>query len=297
MSGPHVAAFLDYLAHNKRASKHTLVSYAHDLEHFFAFLQEYQGAKANLATLKVLEAREFRAWLASRMGDYTASSNARALSSVKSYFRYLEKQGHAKNAAIFHLKSPKIGKSLPKALREVQAAEAMTTIAAGDDWQSKRDLALLMLLYGSGLRISEALSLKLGEIRGRESITILGKGNKQRLVPILPIVTGAIDAYVEACPHRIEPSSALFRGTRGGPLDPAIFQKNLRNIRRQLGLPDTATPHAFRHSFATHLLAAGTDLRSIQELLGHASLSTTQRYTHVDSNRLLSAYEKAHPRA
>ncbi len=298
MSGQHVQAFLDYLSHNKRASKYTITSYENDLGHFFAFMQEYLGAKPSLAVLKKLEAREFRAWLASRMGTYESSSNARALSSVKSYFRYLEKQGLCKNAAIFHLKSPKLKKSLPKAVGEDKTAEAIATISTlRDDWQGTRDLALLVLIYGCGLRISEALSLTYGTVKNTDAITILGKGNKQRMVPLLPVVSQAINNYIEACPHTFSNDSILFIGARGQPLNPAIFQKTIRNVRAQLGLPDTTTPHAFRHSFATHLLAAGSDLRSIQELLGHASLSTTQRYTHVDASRLLSAYDKAHPRA
>ncbi len=298
MSAPHVQPFLDYLTHNKRASKHTVISYENDLTHFFSFMQEYLGGKLSLATLKKLEAREFRAWLASRSGDYEASSNARALSSVKSYFRYLEKQELCKNAAIFHLRSPKIKVSLPKAVAEDKAQATLAAMGSRrDDWVGKRDLALLLLLYGCGLRISEALSLARGEVQGRDAVTILGKGNKQRIVPLLPVVAQAIAHYLETCPHTLEKNAPLFVGAQGKPLNPAIFQKTLRDLRAQLNLPDSATPHAFRHSFATHLLAAGTDLRSIQELLGHSSLSTTQRYTHVDSARLLSAYEKAHPRA
>lgn len=295
---PHIVTFLTHLAHNKRASTHTVISYGHDLDHFFAFLQEHMGGKISLKTLKELEARDFRAWLASRAGDYEASSNARALSSVKSYFRYLEKQGICKNAAIFSMRSPKIKNAVPKAVSETQAKEALQTIAVmRDDWISKRDTALMLLLYGSGLRIGEALSLTRAQAEKKEVIIITGKGNKQRMVPLLPIVASAIDDYLSACPVLIEADAPLFIGAQGKPLNPAIFQKTVRNMRAQLGLPDSTTPHAFRHSFATHLLNAGTDLRSIQELLGHASLSTTQRYTAVDKNRLLSAYEKAHPRA
>jgi len=298
MSAPHVSAFLEYLTHNKRASKHTVISYENDLSHFFAFLQDYLGESISLKTLKALEAREFRAWLASRMSEYEASSNARALSSLKSYFRYLEKQNLCKNAAIFHMRSPKIKSSLPKAVSEDKAQEALTAISTmRDDWVAKRDLALLTLLYGCGLRISEALSLTLDDVRGKNVLIITGKGNKQRMVPLLPIVSRAIDEYLQACPITIEKNDPVFVGVQGKPLNPAIFQKTLRQLRAQLNLPDSTTPHAFRHSFATHLLAAGSDLRSIQELLGHASLSTTQRYTHVDSARLLQAYDNAHPRA
>lgn len=298
MSAPHIAAFLDYLTHNKRASRHTIVSYENDLAHFFAFMQEYLGTKPSLAVLKKLEAREIRAWLASRMKEYEASSNARALSSVKSYFRYLEKQQLCKNAAIFHLRGPRLAKSLPKAVSEEKTQDALAVIATmRDDWVAQRDLALLMLLYGCGLRMSEALSLTYGMVRNTDMLTILGKGNKQRIVPILPLILQAINVYIDACPYSFSQDSPLFIGVRGQPLNPAIFQKTIRQLRMQLNLPDSATPHAFRHSFATHLLAAGSDLRSIQELLGHASLSTTQRYTHVDASRLLSVYDKAHPRA
>jgi len=296
MSTQHLTSFLDYLTHNKRASKHTVVSYENDLNHFFAFIQEYRGETANLKLLKTLEAKDFRAWLASRAHDYETSSNARALSSLKSFYRYLEKQNLCANSAISHLRSPKIKAALPKAVGEEKAREAIAAIAnQRDDWTSKRDLALLMLLYGCGLRISEALSLSVADVMGKDSLIITGKGNKQRMVPLLPVITESIDDYLKS--HPLAKDSPLFVGAHGKRLNPAIFQKTIRSIRAQLGLPESTTPHAFRHSFATHLLAAGSDLRSIQELLGHASLSTTQRYTHIDSARLLSAYDKAHPRA
>lgn len=297
-SNSFIDAFLSYLAQHKRASKHTLIAYTQDLTHFFAFLQNHLEQTLDLQRLGGLEARDFRGWLASRAGDFEASSNARALSSVKSFFRFLEKEEGIKNAAIFHLRSPKIKKSLPKAVSEDKATEALTAIEAlHADWTGARDKALLMLLYGCGLRISEALSLTPNMVEGKDSIIITGKGNKQRMVPLLPIVSGAVDNYITQCPHYLDKTSPLFRGRQGSVLQAPVFQKNLRVIRAQLGLPDSATPHAFRHSFATHLLAAGSDLRSIQELLGHASLSTTQRYTHVDTSRLLAAYEKSHPRA
>lgn len=298
MSLPHEQAFLDHLTHNKRASKHTIISYRNDLSHFSAFLRGHLGGGITLKKLAALEARDFRGWLASRAGNYESSSNARALSSVKSYFRYLEKQDLCNNSAIFHLKSPKLKKALPKAIGEERAGEAMDTLASfRDDWIGTRDVALLTLLYGAGLRISEALSLTPGEVLGKDSLIITGKGNKQRHVPLLPAVQQAIANYLAVCPLALDNKGPLFVGARGGRLDPAIFQKTIRTLRSALNLPEGTTPHAFRHSFATHLLAAGSDLRSIQELLGHASLSTTQRYTHVDGARLLSAYEKAHPRA
>ena len=294
-----LAAWQTWLLTVKRASRHTVVSYANDMAHFLCFLSGYLGGRVTLSHVGALTARDIRAWLAGRAGAFEASSTARALSTVKSFCRWLEKQGHGVSTAIFHIRSPKIKKSLPKALGVEQARQAIE--AAGEhheeSWVAKRDLALLMLLYGCGLRISEALSLRYNDIPKGDVLIIIGKGNKERHVPVLAVVVQAIDAYVVACPYPFTPGAPLFLGVRGKALDPAIFQKTLRTIRRQLSLPETATPHAFRHSFATHLLSAGGDLRSIQELLGHASLSTTQRYTHVDKERLLGAYKNAHPRA
>ena len=294
-----LAAWEDWLRHVRRASAHTLVSYRHDIDHFIAFTQQHMGQEADIALLTSLQPRDIRAWLASRHGHFEASSTARALSSVKHFFRYLEKQELLTNAAIFHIRAPKTKKALPKALAEPQTAQALEAIATQHDepWVALRDTALLILLYGCGLRISEALSLTAGGIPKGDTLSIIGKGNKQRQVPVLPIVRSAIADYLAACPYKRGKDDALFVGLRGKPLAPAVFQRELRTLRRQLGLPETTTPHAFRHSFATHLLAGGGDLRSIQELLGHASLSTTQRYTHVDKERLMAAYKNAHPRA
>jgi integrase/recombinase XerC len=291
-------AFLHWLENVKRASRHTVISYQNDLGHFFTFLSGHYGAKINLSHLKKLPARDIRAWLASRLADYEAASNARALSAIKRFYRWLEKEEGVENAAIFHIRGPKLGKPLPKALGEAQAAQALEFIATQHEeaWLNARDLALLLLMYGCGLRIGEALSLSPGDVQGVDALRITGKGNKQRLVPMLPVVAQAIDTYKSLCPHPLSASAPLFVGKQGKALDPAIFQLQLRKLRTALNLPDSATPHAFRHSFATHLLSAGGDLRTIQELLGHASLSTTQRYTHVDKTRLLSAYRQAHPR-
>lgn len=287
-----------WLREVKRASEHTVISYQNDLRQFFGFLSAHLGGKVTLKALATLEPRDLRAWLASRLGEYQPASTARALSTVKSFFRALEKQGKLKNEAVFHIKSPKLKKSLPKALAEEQSAAALTAIGSqhAEEWLNKRDLALLTLIYGCGLRIGEALGLRYKDKPG-EALTITGKGNKQRAVPVLPVVKEAIADYLASCPYAFEPDSPLFLGKRGKALDPAIFQRELRKLRQALGLPESTTPHAFRHSFATHLLSAGGDLRSIQELLGHASLSTTQRYTHVDKERLLKAYNNAHPRA
>ena len=294
-----IATWEEWLTHVKRASRHTIIAYRIDLGHFCRFLSLHLGAEVSLTDLKNLEPKDIRAWLASRTATFEAASTARALSTIKSFFRWLGKQGIVKNAAIFHIRSPKIKKSLPRALAETQASSALSAIGTqhDEDWVNKRDLALLVLIYGCGLRIGEALSLRYSDIPTGDTLTITGKGNKQRMVPVLPVVKEAIADYAAACPYPFSPTSPLFLGQRGKALDPAIFQLQLRKLRRALGLPESATPHAFRHSFATHLLSAGGDLRSIQELLGHASLSTTQRYTHVDKDRLLKAYTTAHPRA
>ncbi|NBX03486.1 MAG: tyrosine recombinase XerC [Alphaproteobacteria bacterium] len=298
-----IREWLEWLAQVRRASKHTTISYAHDIEHFLAFMSGHLGQRVGIRDLATLEARDIRAWLASRTGEFEASSSARALSTVKSFFRRLESEGRIKNAAVFHIRGPRMKKALPKALAQDQTQTALTGIEALQDevWVGKRDLALLVLIYGCGLRISEALSLTYGSRpqinQGGDHITITGKGNKQRMVPVLPIVREAIEDYLAHCPHVFTASSPLFLGVRGKPLNAAIFQRQLQKLRGALGLPESTTPHAFRHSFATHLLSSGGDLRSIQELLGHASLSTTQRYTHIDRERLMEAYTNAHPRA
>jgi integrase/recombinase XerC len=219
---------------------------------------------------------------------------------VRGFFRHLEKGGVLENPAVHHVRTPKLPKSLPKALSEDQSLASLAGVGANhkEEWVTLRDVALLTLIYGCGLRIGEALALTPAQLpEGALALTLTGKGNKQRMVPILPQVHEAIAAYKKACPFALAPKEPLFKGARGKKLQPAIFQKEIRQLRSALGLPDSATPHAFRHSFATHLLAGGGDLRTIQELLGHADLSTTQRYTKVDHERLLSAYQKAHPRA
>lgn len=294
-----LSAWEIWLAGVRRASRHTLVSYRNDLAHFFTFMAEHGGGKVGFKALKTMEARDFRAWLASRMGEFEASSNARALSSVKHFFRYLEKNHGVKNSAIFHLRSPKQKKSLPKALTIPQAEQLREASETNhsEAWVNARDTALMLLIYGCGLRIKEALSMNVGDIGEGETLRVVGKGNKARQLPLLPQVREAIAHYMASAPHPFVRGEALFVGVRGGRLDAAIFQKTIRSLRGQLGLPAETTPHALRHSFATHLLSGGGDLRSIQELLGHVSLSTTQRYTHVDKARLLSAYENAHPRA
>jgi integrase/recombinase XerC len=298
--GHAIARWQAWLQHERRASPHTVASYGRDLAGFCDFLARHLGDVPGLGHLSLLGAADFRAWLAHRAGDgLERSSTARALSTLRTFFRFLDRHGLAHNPALATIRTPKLPRSVPKPLSEADAGEAIEAVAAlrKDDWQGKRDAAVLALLYGAGLRISEALGLVRANAPLRPGmLTILGKGGKERVVPILPVVAAAVAAYVDSCPWRLAPEGPLFVGARGGPLSPRLVQLQMQRLRAWLGLPETATPHALRHSFATHLLGNGGDLRAIQELLGHASLSTTQRYTAVDSTALLAAYA-AHPRA
>ncbi len=303
-----VGQWYDQLAAERRASPHTLAAYARDLIGFLDFLKVHLGGPPALAELAELKSGDFRAWLAHRTQSGLArSSTARALSVVRGFYRFLDREALAHNAAIGSVRSPRATRAVPKALAVPEMGELI--VAAGEPerdtsepWVAVRDVAVLLLLYGCGLRISEALALNRRDVpsvsaAGGGSLMITGKGGKQRVVPLLPIVVDAINAYVAACPYRLAPDGPLFVGVRGGRLNPRIVQGRLQTLRAQLGLPKEATPHALRHSFATHLLGAGGDLRAIQELLGHASLSTTQRYTDVDAEQLLDVYARAHPRA
>jgi integrase/recombinase XerC len=290
----------DWLTYERRCSRHTLESYNRDLGFFLSFLSDHLGFAPGLADLEKLATADFRSYLARRKANGNgAASLARGLSTLRNFFRFLERRGLGHNAAIGTIRTPKIARSVPKALTEEDAMEAVTAIEelAPEAWIGKRDVALMTLLYGCGLRISEALDLNRHQAPKGEAMVITGKGNKQRMVPLLGVVIEAVDAYIEACPFALNPDGPLFIGARGKRLNPGVFQKQVRNLRHFLGLPESATPHALRHSFATHLLAGGGDLRTIQELLGHASLSTTQRYTEVDAGRLKAVYSQAHPRA
>jgi integrase/recombinase XerC len=300
--GGAVADWRQWLVAERRASDHTVAAYGRDLGDFLAFLSEHLGDRLTLESLGALRASDFRAWLAARARrGLQASSTARALSVVRGFFRWLERRGLAENPAVGAIRTPKVPRSVPRALSREEAGETLDQIEGFDDrpWLNKRDAAVCLLLYGCGLRLGEALSLRRREApgAGQDSLLITGKGRKQRIVPLLPAVAAAIDDYLAACPHLLPPEGPLFVGVRGGPLGARQVQQRLADLRRLLGLPDSATPHALRHSFATHLLAAGGDLRAIQELLGHASLSTTQRYTDVDTAGLLAVYRRAHPRA
>lgn len=291
------------LAGVQRASNHSINAYLRDVTSFLGFMFRHLGSTVTLAALNAIEERDVRAWLAWRRSEGLAqSSNARALSAVKTFFRFLNSDGGLTNLSVLQVSAPKVARGLPKAPNEEQADSALDALsdpAARAEWVAARDHAIACLMYGSGLRIGEALGLTVQQI-GPETTTlsIRGKGDKMRTVPLLKVVRDAVLSYKQLCPWIGEGKDPLFIGARDAkPLQPAVFQRTLRILRRQMGLPESLTPHALRHAFATHLLSRGAELRDIQELLGHSSLSTTQRYTHVDATRLLEAYNKAHPSA
>ncbi|MDR6819481.1 integrase/recombinase XerC [Neorhizobium sp. 2083] len=293
--------WLESLASERRLSENTLDAYERDSRQFLTFLTTHLGGPTRIADIHTLRPADLRAFLASRRREGSgARSLGRHLAGLRSFLRYLERKGLVNAAAAGAIRAPKQPKSLPKPLTDRQALNLVTTGAQlqEEPWIAARDAAVLTLLYGCGLRISEALGLKPHDLTpGATTLRITGKGGKTRLVPLLQIVFDAVEAYRKLCPYHLEAEKPLFRGARGGPLQPAIVQREMQKLRSAFGLPETATPHALRHSFATHLLAGGGDLRTIQELLGHASLSTTQVYTGVDSSRLLDVYDRAHPRA
>ncbi|CAN7506457.1 tyrosine recombinase XerC [Rhizobium sp. LjRoot258] len=294
-------AWLDSLANERRLSEHTLDAYERDTRQFLSFLTGHLGGPATLKDIHALRPADFRAFLAARRKEGSgARSLGRNLAGLRSLLRYLEKKGLVNAAGAGAIRSPKQPKSLPKPLSDRQAITVVSNEAQlhEEPWIAARDAAVFALLYGCGLRISEALDLIPDDFnRGAATLRITGKGNKTRLVPLLTVVFEAVEKYRSLCPYHLEGEQPLFRGARSGKLQAAIIQRTMQKMRSAFGLPETATPHALRHSFATHLLAGGGDLRTIQELLGHASLSTTQVYTGVDSSRLLEVYDRAHPRA
>ena len=296
-----VRVWRDRLSDERRASDHTVAAYESDLAQFLQFVTDHLGGTPELSGLADLTPADFRAWLARRARDGRAkSSTARALSTIRGFFHFLDREDLAHNAAIGAVRSPRLPRRVPRALTKQQADDVveLADAFAEEPWIAARDVAIVLLMYGAGMRIGEVLGLSLGDARGgRDVLIVLGKGNKQRMVPLLPVVRRAIDQYLDTRPFAGDNTQPLFVGVRGKRLQPGIVQKRFRNLRTALGLPDTATPHAMRHSFATHLLGGGADLRTIQELLGHASLSTTQRYTDVDAESLLKVYREAHPRA
>jgi integrase/recombinase XerC len=295
-----VESWRQWLAGEKRASAHTLDGYGRDLAAFLSFLVNHLGGEPGLAALAELAPADFRAFLAFRSGGGLArSSMARTMSTLRGFFKFLDRGGLVHNPAILAVKSPRPPRSLPKPLAADEAIEALATAGELHDepWLAARDVALFTLLYGCGLRLGEALGLARREAPRGDTMVITGKGRKQRVVPVLPVVRDALAEYLRQCPYPPDAAAPLFIGARGGRLNPGVVQRQMRRLRMLLGLPDSATPHALRHSFATHLLAGGGDLRTIQELLGHSSLSTTQRYTEVDAARLTAIYSDAHPRA
>lgn len=295
-----LAQWREWLVAEKRAAAHTVEAYQSDIAHFLNFLSDYRGGKTRLSDLAGVSLMGFRAWLAQMAHENIgAASRARALAGVRNFFRWLDKTGRLHNPAIDLLRAPKTPKRLPRPLSEDNAQEvvALAKNVPQAEWIGLRDQALFTLLYAAGLRISEALSLTHKDIVQKERIVVTGKGNKQRSVPILPIVQETLAAYLEACPFQASSNDPVFVGARGEVLNPGVAQRQLRKVRRDLNLPETVTPHALRHSFATHLLASGADLRSLQELLGHSSLSTTQLYTRIESVQLAQTYRAAHPRA
>ena len=295
-----MAKWQNWLRLEKRAAAHTVESYLFDLNNLFRFLNRHRGRQINLGTLSALSLGDFRSWLAHNAGENRqAASRARAVAGVRNFFRWLDRTGQLHNSAIELLKLPKSSKRLPRPVSEADAAGIMDLASSSmkENWVGLRDEALFTLLYGAGLRLGEALALKYADFAQKDRMTVTGKGNKQRIVPLLPIIRESLEKYIKNCPHHIENKKFIFVGVRGEVLNPAIAQRHLRQLRRQLNLPDSVTPHALRHSFATHMLASGADLRSLQELLGHSSLSTTQLYTKVDAQQLAKAYKAAHPRA
>ena len=295
-----IGLWVAWLTGERRASPHTVAAYGRDLALFLDFVTEHVGELPSLGAFDRLSPADFRAYLARRVQRHAdRGSLARGLSVLRGFVRFLHRRGLASTSALAALRSPRLRASVPKPLTVDDATAAVYIVGdfATGGWQGKRDIAILTLLYGCGLRLSEALGLRRGEAPLSEMLVVTGKGQKQRLLPVLPAVRAAVADYLAACPHALETDGPLFVGARGGPLNPRIVQRQMEAARGHLGLPESATPHALRHSFATHLLGAGGDLRAIQELLGHASLSTTQRYTAVETERLLAIYDAAHPRA
>ena len=300
----HVVRWLSHLRSERRLSPKTLEAYARDVRQFIRFLAEHWNAQVSPQAFATLEASDVRAFMAERRNENIGGrSLMRQLAGLRSFGRFLEREGKGKVGALSAIRAPKIRKSLPKPVPVAAAKRLADSLErageTSEPWIWARDAAVMALLYGSGLRISEALGLKRRDVPmpGKGDVLVVtGKGNKTRMVPVLQNVLALIQDYAVSCPHPLPPEGPMFVGTRGGPLSPRIIQLTMARLRGALGLPDSATPHALRHSFATHLLGRGGDLRAIQELLGHASLSTTQIYTGIDSERLLEVYASTHPR-
>lgn len=297
---PLIKKWQDHLISEKRVSSHTHEAYLRDLLKFLSFLGSHVGKSPDKKILEALKPADFRSYLAARRRDgLTPASMARNFSAVRSFYKYLRREKILSNDAIDAVSSPKLKKRLPRPISEEAAKRAIKDVGdfTDDHWVAFRDTAVLTVLYGCGLRISEALSLNVGDMDQKDIMTVVGKGGKERLVPLIPAVVTAVNQYIKACPQNLSYGEPLFIGVRGKRLNARNVQLAMQKVRVALGLPSSATPHALRHSFATHLLTAGGDLRTIQELLGHADLSTTQHYTDVDTAYLMDVYNNAHPSA
>lgn len=295
-----LARFLAHKATLDNAATNTLAAYEGDILEFLAFMTLHKGGPQGLGPLMDISVSDMRSWMAKVRGEGVAArSLARKLSATKSFYRWLAQREGCDPTAVLAMRAPKFQAKLPRPLSETSAKQVLETIdlQSQENWVGARDTAVITLLYGCGLRISEALGLKRKDAPLPAALRIVGKGGKERVVPVIDAARDAVDHYLRLCPQSLPEDGALFRGVRGGALSPRIVQKVMQHTRQQLGLPASATPHALRHSFATHLLSAGGDLRAIQELLGHASLSTTQAYTQVDSARLMEVYNQTHPKA
>ncbi|PCJ36456.1 MAG: recombinase XerC [Alphaproteobacteria bacterium] len=296
---PLLQGWLDYLQAERRASPHTVNAYQRDVVRFFTFLAGHFGKSPTQADLQDLRPVDFRSFLAQRRRQgLSAASVARTLSALRAFFKFLRRNDILSNDAINAINAPKLPRRLPRPLDEEAARKSLIDVAdfASETWVGDRDIAVLTLLYGCGLRISEALNLNRADFPTGDMLRVMGKRNKERLVPILPVVRAAIETYLKSCPHSLPMKGPLFIGVQGKRLNARMIQLAMQKVREILGLPPSATPHALRHSFATHLLTAGGDLRTIQELLGHASLATTQHYTDVDTAYLMDVYNNSHPR-
>nr|WP_093990779.1 tyrosine recombinase XerC [Flavimaricola marinus] len=295
-----LAGWLDHERALNGAAVNTIKAYQADVLGFLAFMSGHHGGQQGLGPLSRITVSDMRAWMAHERGrGVGARSLARSLSAVKTFYRWLSDREGFEPTAVLSTRSPKFHKKLPRPLAEDAARAMIDQMDTGVNapWVAARDMAVITLLYGCGLRISEALGLTGADVPLPAALRITGKGGKERIVPVIDAARAAVEHYLRLCPHALEPDGPLFRGVRGGALNPRIIQKAMESARASLGLPATATPHALRHSFATHLLSAGGDLRAIQELLGHASLSTTQAYTAVDTAHLMEVYDRTHPKA
>lgn len=293
-----IEKFSRYIQAERGYSNHTLNSYKTDIFYFLDFISKSRTKILSEGDLETLSIYDFRTWLSQRLDDHNNASNARAIASLRAFFRFLNENNLIKNREIEKIKTPKIAKAIPKAVEVIDIEKIFAEIAKfrKNEWEVKRDQALLSLLYGCGLRISEALSVSRKSLENSQILTITGKGKKQRMVPLLPVVKKRINEYLTICPFEIKEEQGIFISRLGKSYSRYDFDHLIKNLRRFLNLSETITPHSFRHSFATHLLESGGDLRSIQELLGHENLSTTQRYTKIDKTRLLSVYESVQKR-